>query len=760
MASLFAGTPQTAPSYAATTTDVPKWLQDYTVDLFSQQRAVSGTPYQPYALPRIAETTAPTTQSQNLIQSNIGAYQPAVGGAIAGTQGLAGATSVGNVNAYMNPYTQNVTDQIAKLGARNLSENLLPAVSDQFIRAGQFGSSGMGTFGERALRDTQESILANQTNALNTGYTQALGASQADLARQQGALAQTADLAKMQQGLTTADAAALESIGTTQQAQQQKGLDVAYQDYLNQIQYPQTQINNMSTTLRGLPPTAVPTTGTTSGTTTTFAPSPLSALAGAYSLYQGVNTAQAQKALGSAKGGLIQGYANGGAVTSDDDLHASVMADYGQYFNQGGAAPGYADDGLVDTENPADLVAPSYSSPPQRQIEPSGGGYAPPPQTAADRLAGINPELAALMEVYNVGNVDYSADLSANRKAIATERAAYKTALDNMANAGVASGPTDSEKWFSRAAGFFDPGKTGAFSEGLSHVAASEAANAAEQRKANAANAANKAQYGFKGHEVDLESLRDEGKTLQSLQSEQSKGRLAIIQDVIKESIAANKKPPAWAVYELYSEQEKAAGRKPLDWDAYRLEGERAKAPRTTIEMGGEKQYEKTFGEDVAKQDVALKAAAADVPKQLQAAMDIKTLLKQHPITGVGADELLSLNNLLATANLIDPSRGITTETLVATLSGQTLAAIKGSGLGSGQGFTDGDRKFLEKATSGNVTMNAGTLARLADLSERAARHTAEKYNKFVDRTSPSKRKFYGLEKIDILGVTPEPAFH
>ncbi|MFI3197883.1 MAG: hypothetical protein QX196_06125, partial [Methylococcaceae bacterium] len=230
MASLFAGTPQTAPSYAATTTDVPKWLQDYTVDLFSQQRAVSGTPYQPYALPRIAETTAPTTQAQNLVQSSVGAYQPAVGGAIAGTQGLAGATSVGNVNAYMNPYTQNVTDQIAKLGARNLSENLLPAVSDQFIRAGQFGSSGMGTFGERALRDTQESILANQTNALNTGYTQALGASQADLARKQGALAQTADLAKMQQGLTTADAAALESIGTTQQAQQQKGLDVAYQD--------------------------------------------------------------------------------------------------------------------------------------------------------------------------------------------------------------------------------------------------------------------------------------------------------------------------------------------------------------------------------------------------------------------------------------------------------------------------------------------------------------------------------------------------
>ena len=105
MASLFAGTPQQAPSYAATTSDVPKWLQDYTVDLFSQQRAVSGTPFQPYELPRIAQQTAPTTAAYDLIQKNIGAYQPAVQSAITGTQGLAGQTAVSNIGTYMNPYT-------------------------------------------------------------------------------------------------------------------------------------------------------------------------------------------------------------------------------------------------------------------------------------------------------------------------------------------------------------------------------------------------------------------------------------------------------------------------------------------------------------------------------------------------------------------------------------------------------------------------------------------------------------------------------
>jgi hypothetical protein len=352
MASLFQGQPLTAPSYAATTSDVPKWLQDYTVDLYSQQRAVAATPYQQYQLPRIASESADTRASQNLIRNSAGDYLPTFQNAITGTQNLAGAKSVDNISAYMNPYTQNVTDQIAKLGARNLSENLLPQVSDQFIRAGQFGSSGMGTFGNRALRDTQEAILANQSQALNTGYNQAMTASAADMTRQQGALAQAGDLAKSRQGLTTADAAALETIGAQQEAREQKGLDVAYQDFKEEVAHPQKQIDATSATLRGLPPAAVPTTSTTSGYTTQFAPSLASQAVGAYSTYQGLT---------KAKGGLISGYAEGGAVGADD-LESSVMADYGQYFQQNNA-PAYATGGSVTDNKYITGKIPTYTLP-------------------------------------------------------------------------------------------------------------------------------------------------------------------------------------------------------------------------------------------------------------------------------------------------------------------------------------------------------------------------------------------------------------
>jgi hypothetical protein len=276
-------------------------------------------------------------------------------------------------SAYMNPYNQAVTDQIAKLGARNLQENLLPAISDQFIRAGQFGGSRMGEFGARALRDTQESILAQQAQALQAGYGQALGATQADLARQlqaaqqqaqlgstaggmtqaqqqlmmqggqnlaglraqdldrimqgaqqfaslgqqvggatqqygsalqnigqgigslslneaqrqQSALAQLAELGRSQQGLVAQDAAAMEAIGQAQQAQKQRELDAAYQQFQEQQRYPQTMLDWYQAQLKGVGQ-YLPSTTTQSGYTTQMGLSPLSQLASGFNVYRGL----------------------------------------------------------------------------------------------------------------------------------------------------------------------------------------------------------------------------------------------------------------------------------------------------------------------------------------------------------------------------------------------------------------------------------------------------------------------------------------
>lgn len=316
MAGVFSGTPQTATSYTTSSTETPKWMQDAIYTQVQLASNLAAQPYQAYTGTLVAGQTPQQKQAYEQVGQNVGKWEQPYQQATAGTQALttapgaaaaaapylqnAGQTSVSNVGQYMNPYTENVTNRIAQLGARNLTENLLPGVSDAFIKAGGFGGTRMGEFGSRALRDTQESILGQQGQALQSGYTQALGASQADLsrqaglastagglantdlARQQSALSQLANMSQQGQAMRTADTAALEAAGLSQQQQAQKEADAAYQQYQNAQLYPRQMADWLSTQVRGMAP-ITPTTTTNAGSTTgaTYSASPLSQLASA-----------------------------------------------------------------------------------------------------------------------------------------------------------------------------------------------------------------------------------------------------------------------------------------------------------------------------------------------------------------------------------------------------------------------------------------------------------------------------------------------
>jgi hypothetical protein len=144
----------------------------------------------------------------------------------------------------------------------------------------------------RGVRDTMEGITAAQSQALQQGYQGSLGAAQADLARQgdlgtniaqqygsaasqqlaQGS--QLAGLAGQQQALGITGAGALQAAGAAQQGQAQRNLDLGYQDFLRQQQYPQQQNTALIGALQGIKG-AVPEAKLMEGTqpTTDFAPS-------------------------------------------------------------------------------------------------------------------------------------------------------------------------------------------------------------------------------------------------------------------------------------------------------------------------------------------------------------------------------------------------------------------------------------------------------------------------------------------------------
>lgn len=311
-------------------TILPDWYTNAAMQTLANQQAVSARPYATYQGPRVADFTAPQQQGFNMTQGAAGAYQPGLTqatqttnqavqqpGALTAAQPLltqASQSGASGISNYMNPYTDQVVNRIADLGARNLNENIMPALTSKYISAGQLGfgphtgpasagtSSGMMTDTARAVRDVSNDILGQQSLALQSGFNNAAGLSQQDLSRQLAAGQTTGSLAATQTGQQLAGGAqqaqlaglaqqygltganAVTNVGQQQQQLNQQNLNVGYEDFLKQQGYPQQQIDAMMNTMKGMAsmvPTATQQQGIVpSGQPAQYAPSTASTIAG------------------------------------------------------------------------------------------------------------------------------------------------------------------------------------------------------------------------------------------------------------------------------------------------------------------------------------------------------------------------------------------------------------------------------------------------------------------------------------------------
>ena len=167
----------------------------------------------------------------------------------------------------------------------------------------------------------------------------------------------------------------------------------------------------------------------------------------------------------------------------------------------------------------------------------------------------------------------------------------------------------------------------------------------------------------------------------------------------------------------------------PADVQAQKMQTARAGAPSVTVST--EKTYSNKFGGLIADADAAKLSAAENAPRMAENADRIADLLATGKvITGTGANARLQLAKALNLAGGSDSERIKNTEVLVSSLAETTLGAIKASNLGAGQGFTNADRDFLEKAVAGQLSYDQKSLGELARLSRRAAEKSAETWNK------------------------------
>lgn len=187
-------------------------------------------------------------------------------------------------------------------------------------------------------------------------------------------------------------------------------------------------------------------------------------------------------------------------------------------------------------------------------------------------------------------------------------------------------------------------------------------------------------------------------------------------------------------------------------WDRDR---KRAGATNVSVGVNTDKSYFGNVAEGLAKVDVGAIDAGRSAPDRIASSRRVREVLATNPITGTGAEARLSLNKALATAGLIDGTNVANTEVLASTLASQTLDAIKTSGLGAGQGFTDKDRQFLERAKSGNIEMTPQALGILADLNERAALASIRRANSVIGKLRQSPQAGAMGQALDPI---PEPS--
>jgi len=246
---------------------IPEYAKPYMERLLGKTEALTDAKYQTYGGERLSGATAEQLAAR---QGVAGLQTPGEFGAASNLTGLGGLSSLmagqqytgmvtdpSQVGAYMSPYMQNVSD-IAKRQAAEDARRVQMATNLGAARQGTYGGARqlLGQMErEKALGQTMadidvkgrqsayEQAIRNMQFGAQTGLQGAQQAAQAGATLGQlGTAGQAANLQRLQ---------AQESAGALGQRDAQAKLDLAYQDFLTQQQYPYKQLGFMSDLLRG-----------------------------------------------------------------------------------------------------------------------------------------------------------------------------------------------------------------------------------------------------------------------------------------------------------------------------------------------------------------------------------------------------------------------------------------------------------------------------------------------------------------------------
>jgi hypothetical protein len=337
--------------------ELPDWAKGYAKDTLAKGAAltdISQNPYQQYGGERIAGFQPLQQRTFETAEQMQPSQQVGLGSSIAGMAGLGalgtnyqgGRFYGGQFNEqaaqdYMDPYAKNVVDYQKAQALRDF-QIAQPMRQAQAVQQGAFGGSRSAIIDAEAQRSLNSQLQGIEATGRQAAFQNAQQQFERDQARRlqaqgmgeqsrqygaglgmQGlqtglqAAGQLGQLGQTEYGQRMGITQLQSQLGAQQQQQAQRPLDMAYQDFINQQNYPYKQLGFMSDMIRGLPLGQQSTQSVYQAPPSTL--QTLGALGmGAYGVNQmfGSPTPQAR----AADGGLT-GYAVGG-VTSDQNIES------------------------------------------------------------------------------------------------------------------------------------------------------------------------------------------------------------------------------------------------------------------------------------------------------------------------------------------------------------------------------------------------------------------------------------------------------
>jgi len=258
--------PPPATQQVSQTSEFPEELKPYITDILERSKtrmeAREAEGYLPYPAPRLAEFTPEQLEAQTGIAGlartglasdpTLASSRTYMQPALAATQASLGQFDTAAAQQYMSPYMQSVID-IQKREAMRSGDVQRQDIGTQAVGAGGFGGSRQA-IAEAEQRRNEAQLLADiQAKGQQAAFEQAGAQFERQKGRELAGGQQLAGLGEQAPRLALAELGALSGVGAAQQEQAQRGLDIGYQQFQEELQYPERTLQEYSSIIRGFP---------------------------------------------------------------------------------------------------------------------------------------------------------------------------------------------------------------------------------------------------------------------------------------------------------------------------------------------------------------------------------------------------------------------------------------------------------------------------------------------------------------------------